>query len=627
MTFRELAWTLVRRNFQAYLGYFFSGTFSALVFFLFALVYFHPRVASEFSSGPVRPILMTGEAVIIVFSVLFVLFSVASFLRARSREFGILTVLGMSRRQLGRLIMLENVITGALAVMASLLLGLLFARYLFMIVEHVVEVPGLHFYPPTSALALTIVCFAALFTGIALAAPAFVGTQRAMELLYGSRKPQAEPRASFLLSALSLLLLGAGYTIVILRLAIPFDYAVITLLVTLGTYLFYTQLSVYLLKMARAFPRLYYRGINLLWLTDLRFRIRDNALLLFVVTIVTAASVTAMAAVHSVYQTLDEEYAKSYPMAFSYLSFESDRSREEHTHLIEQLLREHGFAYTKVSEPVLAAERRGARINTAVIADASFNRMAAVLGMATVSVPNGEALRVPIYINERARASGEPVNLGGTEFRVTGAVSRNIFPEGLFDRLYVVSEASFGELSRRTEAVHYIGYAVPDWINAGPVTALIREAMEEGTPNGPQDYLFRTAADWFQKDRVTYRLIYLIGLFVSLIFFVASGSFIYFRAYNDRLEDARKFRSLRRLGLSVGEARRAVTIQLGLLFFIPFAGALVHSVFALVMLQSFMATSIFAFSLAILSGYAVLQVVYFLVVRSSYVQAVLGDWT
>lgn len=625
MTFRELAWLSVRRNFQAYLGYFLSGTFAVLVFFLFALVYFHPRIAAEFSSGPVRSILMTGEAVIIVFSVLFVLFSVTAFLRVRSREFGILMVLGMSRRQLNRLIMLENSIIGALAVALALGLGLFFAKYLFMIVEHVLEVPGLHFYLPTSALLLTILCFAALFAGIARAAPAFINAQRAIELLQGARKPQPEPRASLLLSALALLLLGVGYTIVILRLAIPFDYMVITLLITLGTYLFYTQLAVYLLKMARAFPRFYFRRINLLWLTDLRFRIRDNARLLFVVTIVTTASITAMAAVHAVYQTLDDEYAKSYPMAFNYFSFESDTAREEHTQLIERMLSEHGFAYTRVSEPLLAVQRKGLRINTAVISDASFNRLAGVLGLDPVQVPDGQALRVPIYINERASAAGETITLEGTALQVTGVVPRNIFPEGQFDRLYVVNQASFQALASQVETVYYYGYKVPNWMDAGHVTALIREAMEDQTPIGARDYSFRTAADWFQKDRITYRLMYVIGLFLSLVFFVASGSFIYFRTYNDRLEDIGKFRNLRKLGLSDREARRVASIQLGLLFLIPLMGAVVHSTFALVMLQSFIATSIFTFALVVLTVYVALQGLYFLVVRERYVSALLEE--
>lgn len=623
MTFTQFAWISVRRNFPAYLAYFLSGAFSVLVFFLFSLVYFHPRVATEFSSGPVRSLLMTGEAVIVVFAVLFVLISVAGFLRARSRELGILTVLGASRRQLNRLIMLENGMIGALAIGTALAVGLIFARYLFLIVERVLEVPELHFYVPTTAMLLTVACFTALFLGIARLAPALVGAQRAIDLLRGARKPQPEPKASFLLSALALLLLGAAYTIVILRLEIPYDYLVLTLLVTLGTYLFYTQLSVYLLKAARAFPRFYFRRTNLLWLTDLRFRIRDNARLLFVVTIITAASITAMAAVHAVYQTLDEEYAKSYPVAVSYQSLPSDPSRDAHTALIERLLSEHGFAYVKVSEPVLAVDRRGARITTAVIADASYNRMAAVLGEPPVQVPDGQALRVPVYINERVTVSGEAADLAGAEFRVTGAVARNIFPEGQFDRLYVVSEAAFRELAGRLKTAWYYGYAVPDWMSTGAAAAAIREAIDGQHAPGPRAFLLRTAADWYQKDRVTYRLIYLIGAFVSLIFFLASGSFIYFRLYNDRLEDARKFRSLRKLGLSDQEARGVITTQLGLLFLIPFAGALVHAIFALVMLQSFLSTSIFTFSLVVLAIYAALQALFFLPVRSRYLEALL----
>ncbi|MBS7719140.1 FtsX-like permease family protein, partial [Vibrio cholerae] len=79
-------------------------------------------------------ILMTiSEVVIVFFSFFFLLYSIGTFLKVRKRQFGILTVLGISQKQLKRLIFLENMLIGMLSIFFGIQLGLVFSQFFLLV--------------------------------------------------------------------------------------------------------------------------------------------------------------------------------------------------------------------------------------------------------------------------------------------------------------------------------------------------------------------------------------------------------------------------------------------------------------------------------------------------------------
>ena len=102
MNLRHLAKRNIQGNTQRYLAYFFSIVFSVSIFFIYASFIFHPDVVNANISGGqiVRVALIAAEIVIIVFSVFFIAYSNAAFIQPRKKEFGLLTLFGMSKSQL-----------------------------------------------------------------------------------------------------------------------------------------------------------------------------------------------------------------------------------------------------------------------------------------------------------------------------------------------------------------------------------------------------------------------------------------------------------------------------------------------------------------------------------------------
>jgi len=623
VTFRQFAIKNVQRNYKAYLAYFLSCTFSILVFFLFAVNLFHPRVGERFTSGPVYLVMSAGEVAIAVFSFLFILYSVGTFLRTRSHEFGLLTMLGATRKQLNRLISLENLIIGLAAMATGIAVGLFLSKYFLMFASMILEIPELEFYMPVKAMLFTVVGFLVMFLVISRMAPFAVRSKEIIELLKGNRKPKTPPKASVLLSMAGLLLIAAGYTIVVKQLAIPFDLGVIAVLVSAGTYLFYAQLSVFVLRRLSSLPALFFRKTNLVWISDLVYRMKDNARLLFVVTITCTVSFSTMAAFFSIFQSVDEEYAKSYPIPFSYFSYSSDAQRENHLSLITSALEEEGLSYETVSIPFVEMDS-GSIQNPAAISAEGYNRLAAVLNREPVQVQSGEAVEVSIWTNKADTRiefrNRETVVFGGVTLRLVGVVQDNIFPEGSFARLLVISDADFANMtgSALKEGIYY-GYFVRDWTEAAAAAENIRAQIEMDFTA----FKYRSSPDWYKKDQLTYKLILFVGTFISIVFFIAAGSFIYFRFYTDVQEEKVKYRNLRKIGMTVREVKKITTIQLAILFFIPFLVATLHSVFALQTLQTRMSASLGGSASVVLVFFFAALILYFLLLRSRYLRSVL----
>jgi putative ABC transport system permease protein len=112
MTFPQFAYRNVVRNKRTYAAYFLSSAFSVMIFFVYALFIFHPDIKNGVTNLAAVQLMIAAEFIMYFFSFFFVIYSVSTFLKTRKREFGILMMHGMTKRQLNWLVFLENMMIG-----------------------------------------------------------------------------------------------------------------------------------------------------------------------------------------------------------------------------------------------------------------------------------------------------------------------------------------------------------------------------------------------------------------------------------------------------------------------------------------------------------------------------------
>lgn len=142
---------------------------------------------------------------------------------------------------------------------------------------------------------------------------------------------------------------------------------------------------------------------------------------------------------------------------------------------------------------------------------------------------------------------------------------------------------------------------------------------------GPADKRlhFKTSAYLDVKQMTSLTLF--VGLFVSILFFLAAGSMIYFKMFTELREEQALYRSLARIGLTQSEMKRIVRRQLRVIFFVPFAVGALHAAFALKALANLLMSNIWLYAATVLGVFFVLQFAYYVLSQRVYLREIMRD--
>ncbi|MGB6409560.1 MAG: ABC transporter permease, partial [Planococcus donghaensis] len=174
MTFRQLAYHNVFRNRRNYAAFFLASVFSVMVFFVCSMFIFHPLFEKDALQLLAIRGMMIAEVVLYIFTLFFLFYSMSAFLQARSKEFGVLMHLGMTKKQLNKLIFFEMLIIGAVSTATGTVFGFAFSKFFFMVGREIMELDTLPLYVSWEPFLLTIVAFASLFIIISFVSVGFI---------------------------------------------------------------------------------------------------------------------------------------------------------------------------------------------------------------------------------------------------------------------------------------------------------------------------------------------------------------------------------------------------------------------------------------------------------------------
>ncbi|WYU99541.1 ABC transporter permease [Oceanobacillus sp. FSL H7-0719] len=628
VTFRQFAFNNVLRNKRIYAAYFLSSLFSVFVFFVYAIFAFHPALKAVHPGVTVG--LHFAEGIIYVFSFIFVLVSMSAFLHSRKKEFGLMVMLGMTNQQLRKMVFLENVLIGFAATVSGVGIGLVFAKLILMTAESVLELKeSLPFYMPWEAIFLTFGAFLLLFVVISFFTVWILKGNKLIDLIKGSAVPKNEPKASVLLSILAALLLAVGYGIALTVKGDQVIYAMIpvTIIVIIGTYFLFTQLSVFIINRLKKQKMLFWKKTNLVLFSDLANRMKDNARTFFFVAIVSTVAFTAIGTLVGFRFMFTNSLLEERQFTIEYNSKYGNEQEAEHIQIIEDELE--GLAYEKlplhirnVSIPSMAEDYAPL---TGIISESEYNALAKAgrKDDVQVSLDGNEAVYL-YYHNEmldpKEVEETRIVNFSGKEINQTAAFGSTLVRS--YDSYFIVDDAYYDNITD-FELETFYAFQVGDWKATADLGESLLEKLGVSETNGFSEYFSYSnlGYDWYVTNQ-SFGAVLFIGMFIGVVFFVAAGSFLYFRLYADLEEEQKKFSMISKIGLTDKELSRILTIQLGLLFFIPIVIAVIHGAVALTALKNMFNYSMLHSSALVLGSFSLIQIVYFFFIRHNYIKKI-----
>lgn len=650
MTFRSLALSNVRGNRRAYAAFVLSSVFSVLIFYLYAAFLYHPGVVNGdiYGAGQVRKGMLACEYLIAIFSFFFVLYSNSAFMKTRKKEFGLYSLFGMTRGQIRKMVLYEGVFLALVAIVVGIALGMLFSKLFFMALSVLLETGApIAFAVPWKAVVLTGAGFFALFLLITLLTLRKAGRSEIIDLLKEANKPKSPPRYSLWLTALCVICLAGGYSLATMMSGMTLLVLMLPVigLTVVGTYFLFTQGSIALVRLLQRRKPFYYRRTHLLTISQLAYKLKDNARVLFSVSILSAVVLTASGTVYVIQEVQRDQLLDHTPYAVGFYEVGDDAHEVIDPDLVKRILREDGRQLLReqqlgglLASRVEVLPEQGmdgspetlGRDGTMIVSETGYNGEANKLGLPGVRLDGGQAAAIlpyremngasDAYAGKTAevRLNAHTASFAIAESRTKAVVS----PVGAASFLLVVSDADYARLfeaAAPAERMTAYGYEWKNWEHSLSTVNKIEAAMSAETAD-EQAQIWRVSQ--YTSVQRDLSLTFFIGMFITLLFFVASGSMLYFKMFTELQDDQAQFRSLVRIGMTAAEIRRIVATQVGIVFFVPCIVGIVHATFAMQALGNLLGQSIFGYAAIVFVVYAVMQAIYFGISCQSYMRSI-----
>ena len=318
----KLALGNVRKSARDYAVYFVTIVLGVAVFYAFNTI----SDQADFLSGSAGDLLealggiMLGLTVFLALALGFLMVYANNYLvRRRKRELGLYQVLGMRRGQVSAVLALETLVASAASFVAGIVLGVLLSQLLVFVTAALFQsrVDYFTFRFSPYAFFLTLGCFAVMFAVMLLFNLRAIRKVRLVELMESERvnediKVRSLPLAVALFLA-GAALIAAAY-VRLLRDGLPIygtengegvQFAITTVMVVVGTLLFFYALSGFLLSLVRRAGSVYWSGLNMFTLRQLNAKINTASVSMAVISLILFLAITSVTGGMSICNTMN----------------------------------------------------------------------------------------------------------------------------------------------------------------------------------------------------------------------------------------------------------------------------------------------------------------------------------
>ncbi|UQZ32227.1 bacitracin ABC transporter permease [Paenibacillus sp. PK3_47] len=590
----------LKKNIKNYYLYVFALIFSVALYFSFVTLQFDPAMDEVAGSVKGGAAIGTSSILLVAIVAIFLLYANTIFIKRRSREIGLFQLIGLTKGKIFRLLSAENLIlyfgSMALGIGAGFAVSRLILMILFKILQ-VEEMAKLRF--STDALVRTVVVFAAIYVLIMLMNYTFIKGQSILSLFKVNSTAQERIKKmsvwEIILGLLGLGFVGAGYYTSTQLFSGKFTamnelmiaMVLILGLVIVGTYLFYKGSVSFVFNAVRKSKKGYLSINEVLSLSSIMFRMKSNALLLTIITTVSALAIGLLSLSYISYYSAEATAKESSPNDFGYAELEAKEK-------FVQALDAKGIRYKEIKIQPVKMEVDAAQImdtaifkdpedqllSTSVISERDVEGMDLKPGETRI-IGYSSALKNFVSLKETGEL-GFKTTEGVTKLQLTGVSDESVLPyyysggAGIF----VVDDTVFQEflqlidpaLQKSEKLAAYYGIDLAD-------RSQIQEANQIYNDNEPRSPSF-SQYQYELNQRNNMGLIMFIVGFLGLTFLITSGCILYFKQMDEGEEEKAGYTILRKLGFTQGDLLRGIQFKQLFNFGIPLVVGLCHSYFA-----------------------------------------------
>lgn len=167
--FARLAVVNIRKNKQIYVPYILACLFNVAMLYMMLFINHNAGMKTIRHSGDVLMITTMGVGVIVIFSFIFLLYSNSFLMKRRQKELGLYNILGLEKKHISRVMMLENLFSALISFVGGILVGILGSKLALLLLLKLIKVPAsFGFEVSVPAIRICLEVFGAIFVLILL---------------------------------------------------------------------------------------------------------------------------------------------------------------------------------------------------------------------------------------------------------------------------------------------------------------------------------------------------------------------------------------------------------------------------------------------------------------------------
>ena len=562
----------------------------------------------------------------------------------RKREFGIYMTLGMGRRQISTIILLETILVGILSLVVGIFIGVFASQFMSILVAKLFEADMTEFTFVFSkdACIKTCIYFAVMYLAVIIFNTLTISRYKLINLLTAVRKNEKvkmkNPIISILVFLASSILLGYAYYLVtggVYELQTGDELLKPILMGIVGTVGIFWSLSGFILRIIQARKKIYLKGTNMFVLRQLNNKINTNIASMSIICLMLFMTISVLSGSLSIKSALDSQLDKFTPVDVnlykpaylpeSYVNsyteqtiYYTEEQREDSKKPVSYTLETNGYDMnnlkdvieipiyaipewtleyslgdyyetTKSQYPMLSYE-----MSEPIIKLSDYNKIAELYGEEQFTLNDDEYIVLCNY--EQMRNIRNQTLSTNSNIEINGKTYHSKY-----------NECKDGFVYMATTEINAGIILVPDnfefkdeWTEQYLLVANYNAETEEGkqeienTLIGSEDTEFfenikekGINLDGSSKISITESskglatIIIFIAIYLGVVFLIASSAILALKQLTESSDNKQRYTILRKIGCDEKMINQALFRQIFIFFMMPLILAMIHSIFGI----------------------------------------------
>lgn len=619
----KMIWTMVKRGFvtqrHIIIPFIIAVSIMFGIEYILLSITFNPYLMKQQPSMRISAII--GNVLMSMLTLIFLMYANNFVINQRKKEYALNMILGMEKKHLRSVILLELVVQFLVSAVLSIVGGYLFGQLLFMSINKIIGIkqPNLSDYPFDSlAMIITLSLLLALMFLLFIINNFKVSLKKPLKTIEKSKMNERKiPKVLIIIiTIIGILTIGYGYYLALkpnTTLGSIANLFIAIFSVLVGTYCLFISIGTVFLERLQKIKQFYYKPYNFFFLAGLKSRIKSNSIGLATICFICTFLIVTLSMTISTYRNLDGRLDQILPNDYSgyyYGDYLKEQSLRKQIKNLEKDV--HKYAPTDsfkvyATDSIKAVLKGNNQHKIVKKADSSYGNLDlnkktnldVFMNIYNLTDYNKYNKKLKLSDNEVAISTKvglfkkfKTLRILGKTYKVKHINSTNIDNVMYTDSMivivknrklmYDIVKSYNNPKSNNKKIANVIKSSVE--FNAMKNKKVLNKHLDKIGPrnktviHSKEDY----KNVWIQ---INGNLIF-IGSLVSFVLLIGIFLMLYYKQVSEGYEDREEFRTMRQVGLDEHLIKKTINKQVIWVFLIPIIIAIIHSLAAFRIIHS-----------------------------------------